>query len=594
MSVNRSMRHTRRNRCPICGGADEDTRGKEKRCHGFTSDDGDWCHCSREELAGSIEQGPDGCFAHRMHGPCRCGMTHGEAKSGPVLRDDIEAMYDYKDERGNLLFQVVRLSHKRFRQRRPDGDGWIWQTSGVRRVPFRLPELLAADVSKTVYIVEGEKDVETLERAGYLATTNPGGAGKWHFIAEEARKVLAGREVVIIADIDPEGTGQKHAAAVKESLVGAVKSVRIVEPTAPFKDATEFVEAGGILEELFFQAPKASAAQQLAPELPFDEIWTKEPDVSLVIPGLGICPGPAHLVAGSWYTGKTLFLMAMGFAVASGRPLFGLHFVKQGKWTHFDHEMGKRGSKRYMQRIQAGLDFPTEEMRGNLSLRILPKLNLCTPGAVDIYCELLEGSSICTIDPLRAAAPGQDENSSEFRQWIDMLNVVSDRTGCAICVLHHGGKPVEGAQRRNTGRGTSAIDDAVQSKFVLTAPEKGAPIQVSHEKSRELAEPVKDFWIQVVNEPNAVRLVHRDAEEMVQLVEHKTQAAEDAKIERARLAIREAFQKYDGKLLGSRQQVLKAIKGDRNFVSPAFTDMQQRGLIKPIKTDAGAGFGMEV
>jgi 5S rRNA maturation endonuclease (ribonuclease M5) len=590
MSINRQMRHTKRNRCPVCGGADEDTRGKEKRCHGWTTDDGDWCHCSREELAGSIDAGPDGCFAHRMHGPCRCGMTHGEAKSGATMRDDIEAMYDYKDERGTLLFQVVRKSGKRFLQRRPDGDGWIWQTSGIRRVLFRLPEL-TADTTKPVYIVEGERDVETLERAGYLATTNPGGAGKWHFVAEMARQTLAGRDVVVIADAD--GPGREHAKAVADSLTGHASSVRVVEPVSA-KDVTDYLEAGGNLDELLYQPPKPSPAQELAPELPFDDIWTKEPDVSLVIPGLGICPGPAHLVTGSWYTGKTLFLMAMGFAVASGRPLFGLHFVKKGRWTHFDHEMGRRGAKRYMQRVQAGLGIPAEEMRGNISLRVLPRLNLCTANAVEMYCELLAGSAICTIDPLRAAAPGQDENSSEFRRWIDMLNVVSDRTGCAICVLHHGGKPVEGAQRRNTGRGTSAIDDAVQSKFVLTAEEKGAPISVSHEKSRELSETIPDFWLQVVNEPDAVRLVHRCEEEMASHLEGAKAAKEMARIDRAKEAVRAAFMRFAGTLPGPRDNVVKVAGGDRTFVQRAISEMLASGEIVRSGQRGEVSFGLVV
>jgi putative DNA primase/helicase len=36
------------------------------------------------------------------------------------------ATYDYVDETGALLFQVVRLAPKDFRQRRPNGNGWIW------------------------------------------------------------------------------------------------------------------------------------------------------------------------------------------------------------------------------------------------------------------------------------------------------------------------------------------------------------------------------------------------------------------------------------------------------------------------------------
>ena len=184
----------------------------------------------------------------------------------------------------------------------------------------------------------------------------------------------------------------------------------------------------------------AAECDLLAPELPFDSIWEPIEQLALVIPGFGICPGPVHLVTGSWYTGKTLFLLAMGMAVAAGKPLFGLHFTNRGKWIHFDHEMGKRHYQRYMQRLRAGLGIDIEDMRGNVSPRILPRLNLCHPEAVDHYCRLLEGRQICTVDPLRAAAPGQNENDSEYRQWVDLLNTVSDKTGCSVVLLHHGGE----------------------------------------------------------------------------------------------------------------------------------------------------------
>jgi hypothetical protein len=42
-----------------------------------------------------------------------------------------------------LLYQVVRFAPKDFRQRRPDGPGgWTWNLKGVRRVLYRLFELL--------------------------------------------------------------------------------------------------------------------------------------------------------------------------------------------------------------------------------------------------------------------------------------------------------------------------------------------------------------------------------------------------------------------------------------------------------------------
>lgn len=517
MSVRPEQRHKRRRPCPICGGGDDDQRGRDKRCHGFTSDDGEWAHCSREDHAGSLDQEPSGTFAHRMHGPCRCGTTHGEARPGGASpANDIEATYDYVDERGALLFQVVRKIGKKFIQRRREGDTWVWQTQGVRRVLYRLPELLAADKSKPVYVVEGEKDADNLAKRGYVATTNPSGAGKWKFVAEAARRWLDGRRVVVIADAD--APGRMHARDISESLKGAAKSVTIIEVPAPHKDVTEFVESGGVLDAWLKEnepPTAASAAASLAPEIPFDQLWTAEPDAELTIPALGISPGPVHTVIGSWYTGKTLFLMSLGLSVASGYDAFGIWRVRRGKWVHFDYEMGRRHIKRYLQRLTIGMGIDPDELRHRVSIRSLPQLNLTTEGAADMYAEILDGASLVTIDPLRSAARGADENKSEFREHLDLIASVSDKVRCPVMLLHHAGKPSEGADRRHTGRGTSAIDDAAQTKFVLTAKEKGAPILVTHEKSRELTKPLDNFYLEIDNSnPHGVRLVHRSIEEI--------------------------------------------------------------------------------
>ena len=37
------------------------------------------------------------------------------------------------------------------------GSGWRWSLEGVRRVPYRLPQVLAAiERGETIYVVEGE------------------------------------------------------------------------------------------------------------------------------------------------------------------------------------------------------------------------------------------------------------------------------------------------------------------------------------------------------------------------------------------------------------------------------------------------------
>ena len=66
----------------------------------------------------------------------------------------IVAEYSYRDEQGALLYQAVRYEPKKFSFRRPDAKReWVWSLKGVRRVLYRLPELLAADPAVTVYVV---------------------------------------------------------------------------------------------------------------------------------------------------------------------------------------------------------------------------------------------------------------------------------------------------------------------------------------------------------------------------------------------------------------------------------------------------------
>ena len=115
----------------------------------------------------------------------------------------IIATYDYNDESGTLLFQVIRYEPKDFRQRRPDDQGgWIYNLNGVRRVLNRLPELIAASITDWIYIVEGEKDADNLIARNFVATTNSGGARKW---LNDYNRYFKGRLVAIIPDNDEAG-----------------------------------------------------------------------------------------------------------------------------------------------------------------------------------------------------------------------------------------------------------------------------------------------------------------------------------------------------------------------------------------------------
>jgi hypothetical protein len=202
----------------------------------------------------------------------------------------IIATYPYHDEQGQLLFEVVRFdtaeSQGRFRQRQPDGqDGWVWNTKGVRRVLYRLPELVAAvQAGQLVLVCEGEKDANSAAKLGYAATTMPGGVGKW---CPEYDELLRGSDIVVVSDNDeqlrdpktgklqfhPDGRpvlpGQDHAAKLAKRLSKVAARVRSI--IFPQKDLTEWVAAGGTRERLDALIERAPVFARKAQEEPSEE-----------------------------------------------------------------------------------------------------------------------------------------------------------------------------------------------------------------------------------------------------------------------------------------------------------------------------------
>jgi hypothetical protein len=159
------------------------------------------------------------------------------------------AAYGYHDEQGTLLYEAVRYEPKEFRQRRPDGaGGWIWSTTGVRRVPYRLPHLVqGVTAGRVVFVVEGEKDADRLAALGLVATCNVGGAGKW---SDEYSDHFEGAHVAIIPDNDD--AGRAHAATVAAALQPVAAWVRLVELSdQPHKgDVADWLDAGNTRVDL--------------------------------------------------------------------------------------------------------------------------------------------------------------------------------------------------------------------------------------------------------------------------------------------------------------------------------------------------------
>lgn len=142
------------------------------------------------------------------------------------------AEYVYRTEANEPYLRVQKYrdgtGKKQFPQSHWDGCRWVRGKPEGAKVPYRLPELVSAPPSATVYIFEGEGCADAAARLGFVSTTNSEGADtgngkKW---TPELKKWFRDRNVVIVADNDLPG--RKHVQHVAKNLHGVAKTVRVL------------------------------------------------------------------------------------------------------------------------------------------------------------------------------------------------------------------------------------------------------------------------------------------------------------------------------------------------------------------------------
>lgn len=240
-----------------------------------------------------------------------------------------EAVYRYVDAGGELIFESLRYKTargKRFLYRHPDPtddtadeDGWVWNMDDVPRTLYNLPKVIAAiAAAETVYVVEGEKDADSLNAIGKVATCNPMGAGKWR---SEFSQFFVGYQGNVIVVADRDEPGRNHADAVRRSLEEIGAKVIVVQAKEG-KDATDHLEAGHPVEDfkvLRTQRRGIVTAHDLA-EHARERMEMTADD----LPGYRIAPGTA-LDALVWRPGR---MYAVGAYTGDGKTSLALQSLR--------------------------------------------------------------------------------------------------------------------------------------------------------------------------------------------------------------------------------------------------------------------------
>ncbi len=508
LPIDPSQRYTPGSPCPLCGGNARAKRGDGTRCHGYRSSSGRGFYCSRVESGTPHDNGT--LWWHPS--PERLEENENRWTPSPDGNPWVDR-YPYTDEKGACLFEVVRTSTKEFYQRRPDPlkkYGWAWNLENVRRVVYRLPELIRAVAERRViYVVEGEKDVHAIERAGGIATCNPGGAGKWRpefssFFADAA-------DVVVVADWDDPG--RKHAHDVLARLQAVRANARVVR-AAEGKDAADHLAGGKSLEDFvsvelseFVMAEDATATFGT-----FEELVALRPPRQLV---RGMIPeGTLGVLFGNSGVGKSFVALSLAVAIANrDQDWLALPIMEDPGPVIFVFAEGLAGAP---QRVLAATKNLVVEGTDRLAqgFHFHPKvgddpLDLVHVGTWSEFARKARGirPSLVIVDTLHAAMISGSEMDERDIGAVCRHARTLCVDGTVVLLVHHTGHSNKDRHRGHSSL-FAALDWEVRLDSAGPAENGNSIVQVISNKARDLPE-FDSFHIEL--EPTDVDLRDPDS-----------------------------------------------------------------------------------
>ena len=139
---------------------------------------------------------------------------HGERVGSYIYRDQDGRPYLRVDRREAIDAKGART--KQFPQWHWNGGSWAPGAPAGPKIPYRLPELLAAPADAPVFVCEGEKDANRVASLGLVATSASGGAGKW---SRELNAWFAHkRQVYVLEDNDEPVTRMRGLSPTNSAM----------------------------------------------------------------------------------------------------------------------------------------------------------------------------------------------------------------------------------------------------------------------------------------------------------------------------------------------------------------------------------------
>lgn len=384
-----------------------------------------------------------------------------------------EALHTYTDIEGKPLYWRMRLKHPTLdKVIRPmaliDGAYMLKEppySHGDK--PLYNLHKLATDTDKVVFIVEGEKCADALNKLGLLATTS-GGAGS---VESADWKILSGREVVLWPDNDNAGIkfqtdlleklhplncniklvdvdtlnlpakgdcvnwlaefDRKHGhnATAVEIEALPLKSDLIPMPTSDYLQAAKV----SVSTERYHATVSLQCASDIVPEA-ISWLWNG-----------WLAKGKLHIFAGTAGTGKTTIALALAATISTGdkfpdgnRSPLGSVLIWSGEDSPADTLVPRL--------MAAGADLSKVHFIGDTTLNYEKR---SFDPATDMQALMIKAASISDlalliIDPIVNAVAGDSHKNGEVRRALQPVVDFGEKLNCAVLGITHFSKGGQG------------------------------------------------------------------------------------------------------------------------------------------------------
>lgn len=377
-------------------------------------------------------------------------------------------LYDDPAKRGEdyVYFDLQARPVHTVRRRYQGNEKKIWQDKGATNVPlYQLPELVeAVKQGRVVYLVEGEKDANTLRHEGHVATTARGGADNFKHADVSP---LQGASVVAIVDRDK--AGDTWAGQVQTKLAGVAASLAFYHGQG--HDYSDHYAAGKTVTDLVPYPHSVSAASDVPEptDNPLARIKSGQwldtqtfPALQWAVPG--IIPEGYGLLVGPPKLGKSWFVLGVLLAVAEGGYALGKIRVEQRPVLYAALEDGDKRMQYRARHVTAGKPIPAafDYFTGPVeAIDVIRTINAwmdANPGGV------------VALDTLGKVLPpakhGQGAYERDYAVGSELKAIADTHPGSTLLVVHHTRK-MGSADFMDATSGTNGLNGAADFTILL-------------------------------------------------------------------------------------------------------------------------------